>query len=64
MPTAIATIVMTGFAVAVMDSKTLARHGRVDPPNVGILAAFVYGVFGTLVALPAAIITYRYAAVF
>ena len=55
---------MTGFAVAALDSKTLARHGRVDPPDVGILAAFVYGVFGTLVALPAAIITYRYAVVF
>lgn len=63
-PTATATLVMTGFAVAALDSKTLARHGRVDPPDVGILAAFVYGVFGTLVALPAAIITYRYAVVF
>ena len=63
-PTATATLVMTGFAVAAMDSKKLASHGRVDPPDVGVLAAFVYAVFGTLVALPAAIITYRYAAVF
>ncbi|EJF65405.1 mitochondrial carrier [Dichomitus squalens LYAD-421 SS1] len=59
MPTASATIVMTGFAVAAMDSKQLARHGRVDPPDVGMLAALVYAAFGTLVSLPAAIITYR-----
>ncbi|KAM5531668.1 hypothetical protein V8D89_014657 [Ganoderma adspersum] len=59
MPTATATLVMTGFAVAAMDSKKLASHGRVDPPDVGVLAAFVYAVFGTLVALPAAVITYR-----
>ncbi|RPD53543.1 mitochondrial carrier [Lentinus tigrinus ALCF2SS1-6] len=59
MPTAIATMVMTGFAIAALDSKRLASHGRVDPPDVGILATFVYGIFGMLVALPAAIITYR-----
>ena len=58
-PTAIASMVLTGFAVAALDSKTLARHGRVDPPDAGILATLVYTMFGMLVALPAAIITYR-----
>ena len=61
MPTATASIILTGFSIAAMDSKKLARHGRLDPPDVGILATFVYAVFGTLVALPATIITYRYA---
>ena len=51
---------MTGFAVGALNSKQVARHGRVDPPDVGILATLVYGVFGMLIALPAAIITYRY----
>ncbi|KAI0704995.1 mitochondrial carrier [Cerioporus squamosus] len=59
MPTGIATLVMTGFAIAALDSKRLASHGRIDPPDVGILATLVYGIFGMLVALPAAIITYR-----
>lgn len=57
-PTAIASTIMTGFAVAALDSKRLA-HGRVDPPDVGIFATLVYSIFGMLVALPAAIITYR-----
>lgn len=60
MPTAIASVIMTGFAVGALNSKQVARHGRVDPPDVGILATLVYGVFGMLIALPAAIITYRY----
>ncbi|RDX55007.1 mitochondrial carrier [Lentinus brumalis] len=59
MPTGIATLVMTGFAIAALDSKRLASHGRIDPPDVGILATLVYGIFGMLVALPAAIVTYR-----
>ncbi|KAI0743918.1 mitochondrial carrier [Daedaleopsis nitida] len=58
MPTATASVIMTGFAVAALDSKRLA-HGRVDPPDVGVIATLVYGIFGMLVALPAAIITYR-----
>ncbi len=59
MPTAAASIVLTGFAVAAMDSRRLASHGRVDPPDAGIFATFIYAIFGMLVALPAAIITYR-----
>lgn len=60
MPSAIATIIMTGFAVGAMDSKQVARHGRIDPPDVGVLASLVYGLFGMLIALPAAVISYRY----
>lgn len=50
---------MTAFAVFALDSTKLAGHGRVDPPDVGVLATLVFGIFGMLVTLPAAIITYR-----
>ncbi|OJT06349.1 hypothetical protein TRAPUB_2811 [Trametes pubescens] len=59
MPTALATIVMTGFAVAAMDSRGLASHSRVDTIDTGFLGTIAAMTFGMLVGLPAAIVTYR-----
>lgn len=58
-PTAIATIVMTGFVVAAMDSRGLASHSRVDTIDTGFLGTIAAMTFGMLVGLPAAIVTYR-----
>ncbi|KAI0374132.1 mitochondrial carrier [Pilatotrama ljubarskyi] len=60
MPTALATMVMTGFTVAAMDSRKLTSHNRIDTiDNSGILAIFVAGIFSMLIALPAVVLTYR-----
>ncbi|KAH9929516.1 mitochondrial carrier [Epithele typhae] len=60
MPTALSTSVVTLFAVLTLDSRQIARHGRVDPgPESSLLAMFMFAVFGMIIALPAAIITYR-----
>ncbi|KAI0675211.1 mitochondrial carrier [Trametes maxima] len=59
MPTALATIVMTGFAVGALDSRGLASHTRIDTIDTGVLGVLASGIFGMLVALPAAILTYR-----
>ena len=48
-PSATATIIMTAFAVFALDSTKLAGHGRVDPPDVGVFATLVFGIFGMLV---------------
>ena len=50
---------MTVFAVMAMDSRQVARHGRIDPPDAAILPTLIYGLFGMLIALPAAVISYR-----
>ncbi|KAI0355571.1 mitochondrial carrier [Trametes cingulata] len=60
MPTALATMVMTGFLVAAMDSRKLTSHNRIDTiDNSGILAVIVAGTFGMLISLPAVVLTYR-----
>ncbi|KAL7281750.1 mitochondrial carrier [Trametes coccinea BRFM310] len=59
MPTALATVVMTIFAIAALDSRGLASHGRVDTIDTGILGAFLSSAVGMFIALPAAILTYR-----
>ncbi|KAI0630262.1 mitochondrial carrier [Trametes polyzona] len=59
MPTALATIVMTSFAVVAMDSRGLATPSRVDIIESGFLGSIAAATFGMLVALPAAVLTYR-----
>ena len=59
-PNAIATIVMTVFAVAALDSRGLATHTRLDTIDTGFLGAIASTVLGMLISLPAAILTYRY----
>ena len=59
MPSLLASAILTGFTVFAMDSKQVARHGRIDAPDVGILSALIYAIFGMMVSLPAAIISYR-----
>ncbi|KAI0663600.1 mitochondrial carrier [Cubamyces menziesii] len=59
MPNAIATIVMTVFAVAALDSRGLATHTRLDTIDTGFLGAIASTVLGMLISLPAAILTYR-----
>ncbi|KAH9858820.1 mitochondrial carrier [Lenzites betulinus] len=59
MPTTLATIVMTGFAVIAMDSTKLATHDRIDNIDAGLFGTIASATFGMLVALPAAVLTYR-----
>ncbi|KAI8993111.1 mitochondrial carrier [Trametes punicea] len=59
MPTALATIVLTMFAVAALDSRGLASHNRIDVIDAGVFGAIFYSIFGMLIALPATILTYR-----
>ena len=53
-------LVLTIFAVTVLDASSPSRTGRVDPPATGVLGTLMYSLLSMLVSLPSAIITYRY----
>ncbi|KAH9935480.1 mitochondrial carrier [Fomitopsis serialis] len=59
MPSLLFSLVLTVFAVTVLNANSASRTGRVDPPAGGILGTLMYSLLSMLVSLPAAIITYR-----
>ncbi|KAH9839531.1 mitochondrial carrier [Rhodofomes roseus] len=59
MPTLLFSLVLTIFAVTVLDANSPSRAGRVDPPTAGVLGTLMYSLLSMLVSLPSAIITYR-----
>ncbi|KAI0769719.1 mitochondrial carrier [Trametes elegans] len=59
MPTALASILMTGFTVFALDSRGIANHNRPDAVDTGFFGAVVSSTFAMLISLPAAILTYR-----
>lgn len=60
MPTLLASIVITIFAVVVLDATSASMQGRVNPPQAGLLGTLGYNLFSMAISLPVAIITYRY----
>lgn len=53
-------VVLTVFAVTVLDATNPTYQGRVNPPAAGVLGTLAFSLFSMLVSLPVAIITYRY----
>ncbi|KAI0930416.1 hypothetical protein AcW1_009117 [Taiwanofungus camphoratus] len=59
MPTLMGSVVLTVFAVTVLDATNPTYQGRVNPPAAGVLGTLAFSLFSMLVSLPVAIITYR-----
>ncbi|KZT11031.1 mitochondrial carrier [Laetiporus sulphureus 93-53] len=59
MPTLSFSLVLTIFAVAVLNANTPSTPGRADPPAAGLFGTLAFGMLSMLMSLPAAIITYR-----
>jgi len=58
MPTLIATLFVTGFIVAFMDTPS-PSHGKYHAPNTSLLGTLLYSMMMMLISLPTSIITYR-----
>ncbi|KAF9820306.1 hypothetical protein IEO21_01520 [Rhodonia placenta] len=59
MPTLLFSLVLSVFAVTVLDADRASTLGRINPPVAGPFGTLAFGLLSMLLSLPTAVITYR-----